>query len=136
MAKSSRAICGGAIFSAVFWSKSIPTIVLISCNSLRWYWEVFFSPNAIFVLLLFGCPQLNGFFSECICSKRQKKQISRQCIYNFLALHVHHQSNGDESVLERELMFDFLLWYIKREIHREMQGGVLGLSLPNIINYQ
>ena len=93
--------------------------------------EGFFSPNLTFGLLLFGCPN-SMFFPECICSKRQKNGFHVNAFYHFLALHVRHQSNGDESVLERELMFDFLVWYIKkRDTHRNAGRGLGSLTLSH-----
>ena len=52
LANSSRRINGGAIFSAVSWSKSLPITVLGSCNILECNSKVFFRPNLLFVFVV------------------------------------------------------------------------------------
>ena len=51
MANSKRGINGGAIFSAVSWSKSLPITVLGSCNILECNSKVFFAQIYFFVIV-------------------------------------------------------------------------------------
>ena len=67
LAKSSHAINGGAIFSAVSWSKSLPITVLGSCNILECDSKVFFRQNLFFCYCFGYCPNSMGFV-DCICS--------------------------------------------------------------------
>ena len=129
LAKSSRAMCEGAIFSAVFWSKSIPITVLVSCNILEWCRKVFILAQFNIWFVVVWLPQLNVFFPNLFAQNDKKNGFHANAFYHFLALHVRHQSNGNESVLERELMFDFLVWYIKkRDIHRCVGRGLGSLT--------
>ena len=52
VANSSRGIDGGANFSAISWSKSLPITVLGSCNIPECYSKVFFAQIYFLFLLL------------------------------------------------------------------------------------
>ena len=62
----SRAIHGGAYFSAVFGRKFNPTTVLRPCQPLAWYWRAFSPPSVTFVL----------YFRSLLCSWQLFKRIS------------------------------------------------------------
>ena len=59
LAKPSRRINAGAIFSAVSWSTLSPFTVLASFDIPECYKKVFFSPNFTFVFFGYWLLQLN-----------------------------------------------------------------------------
>ena len=87
LANSSRGINGGAIFSAVSWSKSLPITVLGSCNILECDSKVFFRQNLLFCYCFCYCFNSMGFV-DCICSNLQKMDFSAMHFIISVALHV------------------------------------------------
>ena len=82
LAKSSRAIQWGAIFSALSWSKSHPITVLGSCYIPKCYSKVFFAQLYFFCCCLLTAPTQWGLLT--VFAQIDKKWISRQCISSFL----------------------------------------------------
>ena len=82
LANSSRGINGGAIFSAVFWSKSLPITVLGSCNILECNSKVFFAQIYFFVIVFVIASTQWGLLT--VFAQIGKKWISRQCNSSFL----------------------------------------------------
>ena len=82
LANSSRGINGGAIFSAVSWSKSLPITVLGSCNILECDSKVFSQPNLLFCCCLLAASTQLGLLT--VFAQIGKKWISWQCNSSFL----------------------------------------------------
>ena len=96
LANSSRGINGGAIFSAVSWSKSLPITVLGSCNILECDSKVFSQPNLLFCCCLLAASTQWGLLT--VFAQIGKKWISRQCNSSFLwpfDLCHHREANND-----------------------------------------
>ena len=81
MANSSRAINGGAIFSAVSWSKSLLIAVLGSCNILECNSKVFFAQIYFFVIVFVIASTQWGLLT--VFAEIDEKWISRQCNSSF-----------------------------------------------------
>ena len=82
LANSSRGINGGAIFSAVSWSKSLPITVLGSCNIRECNSKVFFAQIYFFVIVFVIASTQWGLLT--VFAQIDKKWISRQCNSSFL----------------------------------------------------
>ena len=82
LANSSRGINGGAIFSAVSWSKSLPITVLGSCNILECNSKVFFAQIYFFVIVFVIASTQWGLLT--VFAEIDEKWISRQCNSSFL----------------------------------------------------
>ena len=81
LANSSRGINGGAIFSAVSWSKSLPITVLGSCNILECNSKVFFAQIYFFVIVFVIASTQWGLLT--VFAEIDEKWISRQCNSSF-----------------------------------------------------
>ena len=115
MAKSSRAMCGGDILFSRFLIKINSDYCTNILQHPEIVWGIFFLAQFNFCFVVVWLPLSQWFFPNVFAQNDKKNGFHDDAFYHFLALQVRHQSNGDESVLERELMFDFLVWYIKKE---------------------
>ena len=108
LANSSRAINGGAIFSAVSWSKSLLITVLGSCNILECNSKVFFV-QIYFLVVVFVIASTQWDLLT-VFAEIGKKWISRQCNSSFLwpfdrCHHREANSDGDSVVPNKKIKF-------------------------------